>query len=249
MQKGAEMSKTAIVTGGSRGIGRAVCIRLAKDGYNIVFNYNSNEEQANITLEEIEKQGVQARAFRLNIKESENCAELVKQTADTFGTVDVLVNNAGITRDGLLMRMKDEDFADVIDTNLSGAFYMLRAVSKYMMKQRHGSIINMSSIVGVNGNAGQVNYAASKAGIIGMTKSAARELAARNIRVNAVAPGMIETDMTAVLPENVREQMLAQIPLKEIGKPEDIANTVAFFASEDSRYITGQVLLVDGGMS
>ncbi len=243
------MSKTAIVTGGSRGIGRAVCIRLAKDGYNIVFNYNSNEEQANITLEEIEKQGVQARAFRLNIKESENCAELVKQTADTFGTVDVLVNNAGITRDGLLMRMKDEDFADVIDTNLSGAFYMLRAVSKYMMKQRHGSIINMSSIVGVNGNAGQVNYAASKAGIIGMTKSAARELAARNIRVNAVAPGMIETDMTAVLPENVREQMLAQIPLKEIGKPEDIANTVAFFASEDSRYITGQVLLVDGGMS
>ena len=249
MQKGAEMSKTAIVTGGSRGIGRAVCIRLAKDGYNIVFNYNSNEEQANITLEEIEKQGVQARAFRLNIKESENCAELVKQTADTFGTVDVLVNNAGITRDGLLMRMKDEDFADVIDTNLSGAFYMLRAVSKYMMQQRHGSIINMSSIVGVNGNAGQVNYAASKAGIIGMTKSAARELAARNIRVNAVAPGMIETDMTAVLPENVREQMLAQIPLKEIGKPEDIANTVAFFASEDSRYITGQVLLVDGGMS
>ena len=153
MQKGAEMSKTAIVTGGSRGIGRAVCIRLAKDGYNIVFNYNSNEEQANITLEEIEKQGVQARAFRLNIKESENCAELVKQTADTFGTVDVLVNNAGITRDGLLMRMKDEDFADVIDTNLSGAFYMLRAVSKYMMQQRHGSINNMSSIVGVNGNA------------------------------------------------------------------------------------------------
>ncbi len=242
------MNQTAIVTGGSRGIGRAVCIKLAKEGYNIVFNYNSNEEQAAVTLKEIEKQGVQARAIKLDIRQSENCTELVKQAADVFKTVDVLVNNAGITRDGLLMRMKDEDFIGVLDTNLTGSFYMLRAVSKYMMKQRKGSIINMSSVVGISGNAGQVNYSASKAGIIGLTKSAAKELASRNIRVNAVAPGMIETDMTEVLPEKVREQMMAQIPLKEIGKPEDIANAVAFFASDESRYITGQVLLVDGGM-
>ena len=241
--------KVAIVTGASRGIGRAAALRLAKMGMNIVFTYNSGIEAAEETKALCEAEGVEVLAVQADVSSSENCDQLVEQTMDAFGRVDVLVNNAGITRDGLIIRMTDEQFDQVIDTNLKGAFYMMRAVSKQMMKQRSGRIINISSVVGVMGNAGQVNYAASKAGVIGMTKSLARELASRKVTVNAIAPGMIETDMTAVMSEKAKEAMKAAIPAGEMGKPEDIAGTIAFLAGEDGRYITGQVICVDGGMA
>lgn len=241
--------KAAIVTGASRGIGRAAALRLAKMGMNIVFTYNSGIEAAEETKALCEAEGVEVLAVQADVSSSENCDQLVEQTMDAFGRVDVLVNNAGITRDGLIIRMTDEQFDQVIDTNLKGAFYMMRAVSKQMMKQRSGRIINISSVVGVMGNAGQVNYAASKAGVIGMTKSLARELASRKVTVNAIAPGMIETDMTAVMSEKAKEAMKAAIPAGEMGKPEDIAGTIAFLAGEDGRYITGQVICVDGGMA
>ena len=241
--------KAAIVTGASRGIGRAAALRLAKMGMNIVFTYNSGIEAAEETKDLCEAEGVEVLAVQADVSSSENCDQLVEQTMDAFGRVDVLVNNAGITRDGLIIRMTDEQFDQVIDTNLKGAFYMMRAVSKQMMKQRSGRIINISSVVGGMGNAGQVNYAASKAGVIGMTKSLARELASRKVTVNAIAPGMIETDMTAVMSEKAKEAMKAAIPAGEMGKPEDIAGTIAFLAGEDGRYITGQVICVDGGMA
>ena len=241
--------KAAIVTGASRGIGRAAALRLAKMGMNIVFTYNSGIEAAEETKALCEAEGVRVLAVQADVSSSESCDQLVEQTMEAFGRVDVLVNNAGITRDGLIIRMSDEQFDQVIDTNLKGAFYMMRAVSKQMMKQRSGRIINISSVVGVMGNAGQVNYAASKAGVIGMTKSLARELASRKVTVNAVAPGMIETDMTAVMSEKAKEAMKAAIPLGEMGKPEDIAGTIAFLAGEEGRYITGQVICVDGGMA
>ncbi len=241
--------KAAIVTGASRGIGRATAVRLAKMGMDIVFTYNSGSEAAEETKALCEAEGARVLAVQADVSKSGNCDELVAKTLEFCGRIDVLVNNAGITRDGLIIRMTDEQFDQVIDTNLNGAFYMMRAVSKQMMKQRCGRIINISSVVGVMGNAGQVNYAASKAGIIGMTKSLARELASRKVTVNAIAPGMIATDMTAVMSDKAKEAMKAAIPVGEMGKPEDIAAAVAFLASEDAGYITGQVICVDGGMA
>ena len=241
--------KTAIVTGASRGIGRAAAVRLAKMGMDIVFTYNSGVEAAEETKALCMAEGVKVLAVQADVSRSENCDTLVEQALEFGGRVDVLVNNAGITRDGLIIRMSDEQFDQVIDTNLKGAFYMMRAVSRQMMKQRSGRIINISSVVGVMGNAGQINYAASKAGVIGMTKSLARELASRKVTVNAIAPGMIETDMTAVMSEKAKESMKAAIPAGEMGKPEDIAGAIAFLAGEDGRYITGQVICVDGGMA
>ena len=241
--------KAAIVTGASRGIGRATAVRLAKMGMDIVFTYNSGSEAAEETKALCEAEGARVLAVQADVSKSENCDELVAKTLEFCGRIDVLVNNAGITRDGLIIRMTDEQFDQVIDTNLNGAFYMMRAVSKQMMKQRCGRIINISSVVGVMGNAGQVNYAASKAGVIGMTKSLARELASRKVTVNAIAPGMIETDMRAVMIDKEKEAMNAAIPVGEMGKPEDIAGAIAFLAGEESRYITGQVICVDGGMA
>ena len=244
-----EIQKTAVVTGGSRGIGRAVCVRMAKMGMNVIFSYNSGEEAAKETVLLCEKYGVKAHALKADVSREESCTAFVNEAlrlAD--GRIDVLVNNAGITRDGLLIQMSDDDFDDVLNVNLKGCFYMSRAVSKGMLKQRSGKIINISSVIGITGNAGQTNYAASKAGVIGFSKSLARELASRKINVNVIAPGMIETDMTGVLSEAVKERMIGAIPFREIGKAEDIANAAAFLASEESRYITGQVICVDGGM-
>ncbi len=244
-----ENKKTAIVTGGSRGIGRAICVRLAKMGMNVVFNYNSGEAAAQETIALCREQGVEAYAIQANVSDPVACTNFAAEAMRlSGGRIDVLVNNAGITRDGLIMRMTNEQFEDVIDVNLKGCFYMCREVAKLMMKQRFGKIVNISSVVGVAGNAGQTNYAASKAGVIGLTKSLAKELASRKINVNAIAPGMIETDMTDVLSDAVKEKMTETIPFKAAGKAEDIANAVAFLVSEESSYITGQVLCVDGGM-
>lgn len=242
--------KVAIVTGGSRGIGRAVCVRLAKAGMDVIFNYNSGQEAANETARLCKEFGVEATAIQANVSKSAECTRFVEEALEiSGGRVDVLVNNAGITRDNLIMRMSDVEFEEVIDVNLKGSFYMMREVSKAMLKQKSGKIVNISSVVGLMGNAGQTNYAASKAGVIGMTKSLARELASRKITVNAIAPGMIETDMTDVLSDNVKAKMMESIPLKTFGKAEDIANAVAFLAGEESNYITGQVICVDGGMA
>ena len=241
--------KTAIVTGGSRGIGRAICLKLAKEGYDIAFSYRSKDDEANEVKSLLEEAGANVFIKKFDVSDSEECSAFVKETNEKFGDIDVLVNNAGITKDNLMIRLGDDDFSDVLDVNLKGSFYMAREVSKLMLRKRKGSIINMSSVVGIMGNAGQVNYSASKAGVIGMTKSLARELAKKNVRVNAVAPGMIETDMTDVLPEEAKKKIADAIPLKEMGKPEDIANAVAFLASDNSRYITGQVISVDGGMA
>lgn len=245
-----DKKKVALVTGGSRGIGRAICERLAKDGMDIIFNYNNGEAAAQETIALCKNHGVEAYAVKADVSDSAACMELVAKTLElSGGQLDVLVNNAGITRDGLIIRMSDEDFDAVMDVNLKGAFCMMREASKIMLKKKSGRIINISSVVGVMGNAGQVNYAASKAGIIGMTKSLARELASRKITVNAIAPGMIETDMTGVLSDTAKEKILESIPFKEMGRAEDVANAVAFLAGEDSRYITGQVICVDGGMA
>ncbi|MCL1949104.1 MAG: 3-oxoacyl-[acyl-carrier-protein] reductase [Turicibacter sp.] len=242
------MGKTALVTGGSRGIGRAIALKFAQMGYNIMINYAGNQEAALKVKAECEALGVKAEIFAANVKNSDEAQAMVKETNSIFGSVDVLVNNAGITRDGLMLRMTDEDFEDVIDVNLTGTFNCLRAASKVMFKQRSGKVINITSVSGVGGNVGQANYAASKAGVIGLTKTAARELAARGINVNAVAPGYIETDMTDVLSDEVKGKILESVPLKRLGKAEDVANLVGFLASESADYITGQVLHVDGGM-
>jgi len=242
------MAKNAIVTGSARGIGKAIATRLAKDGYNIVIVDACPIENSQETADEIAKIGVTTKAVRCDVTDSAQVLELVEEVKSEMGSVDVLVNNAGITRDGLLVRMKEEDFDAVIAVNLKGTYNFTRAVAPIMMKQRSGRIVSISSIVGLQGNAGQVNYSASKAGVIGITKSVARELAPRGVTVNAIAPGYVETPMTAVLPDKVKEAMLGAIPAGRYGQPEDIANAVSFLCSEDSAYITGQVLSVDGGM-
>ena len=239
----------ALVTGGSRGIGRAICLELARRGAAVAVNYAGNEQAARETVEACRALGVEAEAFQADVADPAACEELVKAVKDRFGRLDILVNNAGITRDGLLMTAKEEDFSRVLDTNLKGAYFCMKAASKVMLRQRYGRIISMSSVVGLRGNPGQTNYAASKAGILGLTKAAAKELATRGITVNAVAPGFIETDMTAAMPEKAKEAMLTTIPAGRPGAPEDVAKAVAFFAEKDSAYITGQVLCVDGGMA
>ncbi|MGG0336493.1 3-oxoacyl-[acyl-carrier-protein] reductase [Priestia aryabhattai] len=240
--------KVAVVTGASRGIGRAVAIELGKLGAKVVVNYSGNEAKALEVVDEIKGLGTDAIAVQANVAESDSVQAMIKEAISTFGSVDILVNNAGITRDNLLMRMKEDEWDDVINTNLKGVFLCTKAVTRQMMKQRAGRIINISSIVGVSGNAGQANYVAAKSGVIGLTKTTAKELASRNITVNAVAPGFIATDMTDKLNEEVQAEMLKQIPLASFGQPEDVANAVAFLASDASRYITGQTIHVDGGM-
>lgn len=241
--------KTAVVTGGSRGIGRAICLELAKQGVNIVLCYAGNAAAAEETVQACTALGVKAMAVQCDVADSTAVQTLMKEAVARFGRIDVLVNNAGITRDGLLMTMKEEAFDAVIDTNLKGAFLCTKAVVRTMMKQRYGRIVNLSSVVGLRGNAGQVNYAASKAGLVGLTKSLAKELATRGITVNAVAPGFIETDMTAVLPEVAKTTLLSTVPMQRLGAAEEVAAAVAFFASDAAAYITGQVLCVDGGMA
>jgi len=242
------MDKCALITGATRGIGKQIAITLAKQGYNIALNYRKENEELENTKKEIEKIGVQVLAVKGDVANFENCENFVKQVIERFGQIDVLVNNAGITKDMLLMRMKKEDFEQVIDTNLVGTFNVTKNVVPYMMKARSGRIINISSVVGISGNAGQTNYSASKAGIIGFTKSLAKEIASRNILVNAVAPGFIETNMTDVLKDDVKQEIAKNIPLKRMGTTQDVANVVKFLASDDSSYITGQVINVDGGM-
>lgn len=242
------MSKTAIVTGASRGIGRAIALKLAQDGFNVVVNYSGSQQRAEAVAKEVEAFGVKVLVVQANVSDADAVKALVDTTLETFGSIDVLVNNAGITRDNLMMRMKEQDWDDVIDTNLKSVFLCTKAVTRPMMKQRAGRIINVASVVGVVGNAGQANYTASKAGVIGLTKTSAKELALRNILVNAVAPGFIETEMTDAMPEEAKAGMLSQIPLAKLGKPEDIADVVSFLASDASRYMTGQVLHIDGGM-
>jgi len=240
--------KTAVVTGGSRGIGKAIALELASKGANIVINYRSDETSVQATIKEIESLGSSAIAVKCDVSIFEQANIIMKTAVEKFGSVDILVNNAGITKDNLLIRMKEEDFDRVIQVNLKGTFNCIRHASSIMLKQRSGKIINISSVVGISGNAGQVNYAAAKAGIIGITKSVARELASRGITCNAVAPGFIQTDMTNCLSEKIKEGTLNSIPLKRIGKPQDVANLVCFLASKSSDYITGQVINVDGGM-
>lgn len=240
--------KVAVITGASRGIGRAVALKLASLGAVVVVNYNGSEERAKEVQQEIEADGGKAYIYRCDVSDYGQCETFIQDVIKEYGHLDILVNNAGVSRDGLLMKMTEEAFDQVIGTNLKGAFNTIRFASRQMLKQKSGRIINMSSVVGVTGNAGQANYAASKAGVIGLTKAAARELASRGITVNAIAPGFIETDMTSILPEKVREASVAQIPLGSFGKPEQVAAAAAFLASEDAGYITGQVLHVDGGM-
>lgn len=243
------MGKIALVTGGSRGIGRAICVKLAKEGMDVAFNYQSGAAAAEETKALVEAEGVKCLMLQADISVPGDCDRMIKEVAAWGGRIDVLVNNAGITRDNLLARIKDEDLDAVLAVNLKGTFYMMRGVSKLMLRQKYGKIVNMSSVVGVMGNAGQVNYAASKAAVIGMTKSLARELSSRKINVNAVAPGMIETDMTAAMTEDAKAKVLEGIPFHEMGRPEDVADVVAFLAGDESRYITGQVICVDGGMA
>lgn len=241
--------KIAIITGGTRGIGREIALSLSKEGTNIAITYNSNDEKAQKLVSEIKENGVEAIAVKVNVVNSGEVANMVKAVEEKLGTTDILVNNAGITKDNLLIRMKEEDWDDVLNTNLKGVFLCTKAITRSMMRKRYGKIINISSVVGLHGNPGQGNYSASKAGIVGFTKSMAGELASRGIRVNAIAPGFIQTDMTDVLKEDVKEMMLQNIPLGDFGKPEDIANLVVFLASEKADYITGEVIKVDGGMA
>lgn len=241
--------KVALITGGARGIGKKIAEKFARNGYNIVINYVSEKTDVNKLESDLSQNGkVEVLCIKCDVTDFNSCQEMVKEAVDKFGKIDVLINNAGITKDNLLMRMKEEDFDKVINVNLKGTFNMTKNVISYMMKKRSGRIVNISSVVGVSGNSGQANYAASKAGIIGFTKSVAKELASRNILANAVAPGFIETDMTDVLSESVKEFIYSQIPLKKMGKPEEVANAVYFLGSDENTYITGQVLNVDGGM-
>ena len=240
--------KCAIVTGAAKGIGKAIALKLASLGANIVLNYRSSEEKAIETENEIKALGVEVLRVKGDISNISDVENLINTAKENFGKIDITVNNAGITKDTLILRMKEEDFDSVINVNLKGVFNCLKTITPVMVKQREGKIINLSSVVGLSGNAGQVNYAASKAGVIGMTKSLAKEVGARGITVNAVAPGFIETDMTEVLGDKFKEEAKKAIPLKRLGKPEDVANVVAFLASEDANYITGQVIQVDGGM-
>ncbi|HHU64348.1 MAG TPA: 3-oxoacyl-[acyl-carrier-protein] reductase [Clostridiales bacterium] len=240
--------KTAIVTGASRGIGREIAIELGKAGANVVVNYASNKEAALEVVKSIEGNGGSAMAIAADVSKKEDVENLFKETMGKYKTVDILVNNAGITKDGLLLRMKEADWQNVIQTNLNGVFYCTQQASKIMVKKRYGRIINITSVIGIVGNTGQCNYAAAKAGVIGFTKSVAKELAGRGITVNAVAPGFIETDMTRVLPDKVKQSILVSIPLGFFGQPTDVAKTVTFLASDDARYITGQVINIDGGM-
>ena len=242
------MSKVALITGATRGIGRQIALTLAKEGYDIAINYRKENEDLENTKKELAEIGVEVLAVQGDVSNYEDCERFVKQVIEKFGHIDVLVNNAGITRDSLLIRMKEEDFKQVVDTNLGGTFNVTKNVISYMMKAHSGRIINISSVVGVAGNAGQTNYSASKAGIIGFTKSLAKEVASRNILVNAIAPGFIETDMTGVLKEEIRNEIAKNIPIKRMGSAEEVAKVVKFLASEDSSYITGQVINVDGGM-
>ncbi|WP_216207826.1 3-oxoacyl-[acyl-carrier-protein] reductase [Clostridium estertheticum] len=240
--------KTAVVTGASRGIGRAIALKLAKHGANVVVNYRNSVEAVQEVVKEIEALGVKVLAIQADISSYTDVENMIKKSVEEFGSIDILVNNAGITKDGLLMRMKEADFDSVIDINLKGAFNCTRHVAAIMLKQRSGRIINISSVSGLTGNAGQVNYSAAKAGIIGMTKSVAREFGSRGVTCNAVAPGYIQTDMTEDLPAKVKDTIMGTIPLKRLGRPEDVANVVAFLATDDAAYITGQVINVDGGM-
>lgn len=240
--------KCALVTGASRGIGKAIALKLASLGANLVLNYRSSEIEALEVEKQIKDMGVDAISVKGDISKLIDVENLVSLAKEKFGSIDIMVNNAGITKDTLILRMKEEDFDTVIDVNLKGVFNCLKTITPIMVRQKHGKIINLSSIVGISGNAGQVNYSASKAGVIGMTKSLAKEIGSRGINVNAVAPGFIETDMTNVLGEKYKDEIMRNIPLKKLGNPEDVANVVAFLASKDSDYITGQVIHVDGGM-
>ena len=242
------MNKVVLVTGASRGIGKQIAITFAKEGYDVVVNYRKENEELDILKKEIERFNVECLTVQGDVSSFEDCERISKQAIEKFGKIDVLVNNAGITKDMLLLRMKQEDFKQVIDVNLVGTFNITKTVSQYMMKARAGRIINISSVVGISGNVGQANYAASKAGIIGFTKSLAKELAGRNILVNAVAPGFIKTDMTSVLKDEVKDSIVNSIPLKREGTAQEVANVVKFLASDDSSYITGQVINIDGGM-
>ncbi|RDY23530.1 3-oxoacyl-[acyl-carrier-protein] reductase [Romboutsia maritimum] len=242
-------NKCAIITGATRGIGKSIALKYASLGADIVINYRGNKEEALKLQEEINHYGVKSLLIKADVSKFEEAENLINKTKEVFGKIDILVNNAGITRDSLIVRMSEEDFDKVIETNLKGVFNCLKAVTPIMIKQRCGKIINMSSVVGVVGNPGQVNYCASKAGVIGMTKSLAKELGSRNINVNAIAPGFIDTDMTKVLSESAKKVLLSQIPLKRLGNVDDIANLAAFLASNNSDYITGQVINIDGGMA
>ena len=242
------MSKVAFITGATRGIGRAIALELANEGYNIALNYRTENEALETLKKELSELGVECYPVQGDVSKAEDSERMTKEIIEHFEQIDVLVNNAGITKDKLIQRMKEEEFTDVINVNLVGTFNITKNVIKYMTKKRYGKIINLSSVVGISGNAGQSNYAASKAGIIGFTKSIAKELASRNITANAVAPGFIQTDMTNVLKDEIKEEIESTIPLKRLGTAEDVAKVVKFLASDDSNYITGQVINVDGGM-
>lgn len=241
-------NKVALVTGASRGIGRATAIKLASYGATVIVNYQGSKEKAEEVVNTILTNGGQAESYGCDVSDFESCGNMIGEIIKKYGHLDILVNNAGITRDGLLMKMSEEDFEKVINVNLKGAFHTIRHASRYFLKQRSGSIINISSVSGVSGNAGQANYSAAKAGLIGLTKSVAKELGSRGIRVNAVAPGFIETDMTDAMPESAKEAIKGQITMGRIGTPDDIAGVVAFLASDASSYVTGQTIAVDGGM-
>lgn len=240
--------KSAIVTGASRGIGREIALLLAEEGARVAVNYSGSKEKADDVVKLITESGGEAFAIQADVSNADDVKAMVDKTIEMFGSIDILVNNAGITRDNLLMRMKEDEWDDVININLKGVFLCTKGVTRQMMRQRAGRIVNVASIVGVSGNPGQANYVAAKAGVIGFTKTAAKELASRNINVNAVAPGFITTDMTDALSEEVKNQMLSVIPLGKLGRPEDVARTVLFLLSEDAVYITGQTIHVDGGM-